>query len=204
MFFGLFDLDDDKEKKSIEYDATGRIKRTWTPIHGEDADSGLVKEMRGDAKFKKAMKKTSVFEGGYSLNPNDPGGETQFGITKRWYPNEDIKGITKERAEYILFRDYYKKPGIDRLPNSIRDQVFDNAVNQGQGTAIRNLQRAVGVKQDGLLGSKTLSRVKETPSLFLRENFKRSVQNRYEDIFNKNPTFEKTYGNGLRRRVRSY
>ena len=34
-------------------------------------------------------------EGGYVNDPTDLGGETNFGITKRFYPDVDIKNLTK-------------------------------------------------------------------------------------------------------------
>ncbi|MBI5843910.1 MAG: hypothetical protein HZB23_04475 [Deltaproteobacteria bacterium] len=45
-------------------------------------------------------------EGGYVNDPADPGGETRFGISRRAYPNEDIKALTRERAAEIYYRDY--------------------------------------------------------------------------------------------------
>jgi len=42
--------------------------------------------------FERAVTHVLLHEGGYSNDPNDPGGETQYGISKRAYPNEDIKG----------------------------------------------------------------------------------------------------------------
>ena len=47
-------------------------------------------------------------EGGYTNNPNDPGGETNYGICKRNYPNLDIKGLTRAQAIAIYRRDYWR------------------------------------------------------------------------------------------------
>ena len=38
-------------------------------------------------------------EGGYVNDPKDLGGETKYGITKRFYPDVDIKNLTKEKAK---------------------------------------------------------------------------------------------------------
>ena len=38
-------------------------------------------------------------EGGYVHDPKDLGGETNFGIAKRFYPDVDIKNLTKEGAK---------------------------------------------------------------------------------------------------------
>uniref|UniRef100_UPI0039E582BF glycosyl hydrolase 108 family protein n=1 Tax=Klebsiella pneumoniae TaxID=573 RepID=UPI0039E582BF len=48
-------------------------------------------------------------EGGYVNDPRDPGGETQFGISKRAYPNVDIKGLTRETAISIYKRDFWDR-----------------------------------------------------------------------------------------------
>jgi lysozyme family protein len=49
---------------------------------------------------------TGVF-GNYSNHPYDRGGETKYGISSRWYPDEDIQNLTRERANAILYRDYW-------------------------------------------------------------------------------------------------
>ena len=95
-------------------------------------------------------------EGGYVNHPADPGGETNFGISKRSYPMEDIKGMTLERAKALYFRDYWGPAGCDALPDAIRFDVFDMAVNSGSKQAVRTLQTAIGQTPDGVLGPKTL------------------------------------------------
>ena len=88
-------------------------------------------------------------EGGYVNNPADPGGETQWGISKRSYPNIDIKNLTREQAKAIYLKDFWLI--VDADP-AIKFQVFDFAVNSGVQTAIRKLQAAVGVADDGHWG----------------------------------------------------
>lgn len=88
-------------------------------------------------------------EGGYVNNPADPGGETQWGISKRSYPNVDIKNLTRDQAKAIYLKDFWLI--IDAAP-AIKFQVFDFAVNSGVQTAIRKLQAAVGVADDGHWG----------------------------------------------------
>lgn len=91
-------------------------------------------------------------EGGYVDNPDDPGGETAFGISKRSYPYLDIKNLTRDGAKAIYQRDFWQRLHADALPDSVRFQLFDFAVNSGIETAIRYLQRAVGVADDGHWG----------------------------------------------------
>lgn len=114
--------------------------------------------MRTD--FEDAMKFVFEAEGGYTNDPNDPGGETNFGISKKAYPNEDIKNMTLERAMEIYMRDYWIPCKCDELPRAYAISLFDSAVNQGVGTAIKILQRALGgLTVDGVIGPKTLAAV---------------------------------------------
>lgn len=98
-------------------------------------------------------------EGGYVNNASDPGGETNFGISKRSYPTVDIKALTLADAKAIYKRDFWDRAQCDRLPPGVAFDVFDTAVNSGIGQAIRFLQRAVGVADDGVVGAMTLAAV---------------------------------------------
>lgn len=70
-------------------------------------------------------------EAGYVNDPNDPGGETKFGISKRAYPNEDIPNLTLERAKQLYQRDYWDAADCEPLPWGRGLMQFDAAVNQG-------------------------------------------------------------------------
>lgn len=98
-------------------------------------------------------------EGGYVNHPSDPGGETNWGISKRSYPTVDIKNLTLDGAKAIYKRDFWDKLKCDALPDDLAFALFDTAVNSGTVTAIILLQRAVGVKDDGVYGSKTTSAI---------------------------------------------
>ncbi len=102
--------------------------------------------------FLKVFERVIDHEGGYVNDPADPGGETKFGISKRSYPNVDIKELTLEKAIVIYRTDFWDKIHGDTLPLPVAYQLFDFAVNSGISTAIRYLQRAVGVADDGYWG----------------------------------------------------
>lgn len=71
-------------------------------------------------------------EGGYVVN--DAGrGETNFGINKTAHPNEDIKGMTAEKAAQIYKRDYWDAYGVGNLDPSVQAVVFDGVVNHRSG-----------------------------------------------------------------------
>lgn len=91
-------------------------------------------------------------EGGYVNNPNDPGGETKFGISKRSYPNLDIKNLTVPQAQAIYYHDFWQPINGDSLLDGIAYQLFDFAANSGIQTSIRAYQRALGVADDGHFG----------------------------------------------------
>jgi lysozyme family protein len=92
------------------------------------------------------------FEGGYTNDPKDPGGETKWGISKRSYPNLIIKELTRDDAKLIYKRDFWDVLEGDGIPDSIAYQLFDFAVNSSIQTAIRYLQRALQVADDGYFG----------------------------------------------------
>jgi len=100
--------------------------------------------------FDEAFARLIGHEGGYVNDPRDPGGETKFGISKRSYPDVNIATLTVDAAKAIYFRDFWKPLG-DAHP-AIKFQTFDFAVNSGISTAIRKLQAAIGVADDGHWG----------------------------------------------------
>lgn len=89
-------------------------------------------------------------EGGYSNDPRDPGGETNWGISKRAYPGVDVKSLTRDGAKQIYLRDFWNPLGD--APGAVKFQAFDFAVNSGMQTSIRKLQAAIGVADDGHWG----------------------------------------------------
>lgn len=91
-------------------------------------------------------------EGGYSNDPNDPGGETNWGISKRSYPHINIRDLTREQAKEIYRTDFWLRINADALPDGVAFQLFDFAVNSGIETAVRYFQRALGVADDGHWG----------------------------------------------------
>lgn len=104
--------------------------------------------------YDKAIEFVLKHEGGYVNDPRDPGGETNYGISKRAYPDLDIKNLSVEAAKEIYFRDYYSKIPAE-LPYRLAAVVFDCAVNTGLSRAVRLLQLAVGVVDDGKWGDKS-------------------------------------------------
>ena len=113
--------------------------------------------------FDDAIERVLSSEGGYVNDPNDPGGETQWGISKRSYPGVDIKALTREDAKQIYKRDFWDVVKVAELNDDIAFQVLDFAVNSGGPVAIQYLQRAAGVADDGHLGPVSTAAINDMP-----------------------------------------
>ena len=103
------------------------------------------------ADFQKCVQFVLDREGGYSLDPHDPGGETNFGISKRAYPNLDIKNLSRAGAVAIYEKDYWTPIGAASMPQALALVHFDTAVNQGPGRAKALLAKSGGDAEKYLL-----------------------------------------------------
>lgn len=102
--------------------------------------------------FDTAIERVLGNEGGYVNNPDDPGGETNWGISKRSYPDVDIANLSRDDAKAIYRRDFWIPVANYVEDSALCYQVLDAAVNHGMANAVRFLQRAAGVADDGHLG----------------------------------------------------
>ena len=96
-------------------------------------------------------------EGGYVNDPDDFGGETNFGITKRRYPDLDIKNLTIGEAKELYYQDFYSRMNLYYIKNDLLAlHVLDMGVNAGRKTAVRLLQGLLnGCSNDGVIGPTT-------------------------------------------------
>lgn len=106
--------------------------------------------------FPKCLEVILKSEGGYVNDPHDAGGETNMGISKRAFPDIDIKNLDVELASAIYKKYYWNQVKADQLPSGLDLVVFDSAVNSGPAQSVKWLQRAIGVKDDGVIGPVTL------------------------------------------------
>ena len=111
--------------------------------------------------FNEIIEKVLEHEGGYVNDPKDLGGETKYGITKRFYPDLNIKELTIEQAKEIYKSDYWDKNKVESLPQNLWHIYFDMCVNMGKRTAVKVLQRAAvnkgkNIEVDGGLGPMTI------------------------------------------------
>lgn len=124
------------------------------------------------------LNKLIGIEGGYSNNPNDPGGETIWGITiavaRAFGYTGAMKDMTKDQAKAIYLARFWTQPRFDlvaQLNEPIAAELFDTGVNMGTATSGKFLQRTLNVlnqqakafpdvSTDGAIGAMTLAALK--------------------------------------------
>lgn len=152
--------------------------------------------------FNLAFERLIGHEGGYVNHPNDPGGETNFGITvdvaRIAGYSGSMRNLTRAQAKDIYHTYYWHQANADRYHGAIGFQVFDTAVNHGVKQAIRLLQRAVGVIDDGHVGPVTIAAINAKPAQQVLANFNAERL----DFYTKLPTWS-SFGKGWVRRVAS-
>jgi lysozyme family protein len=133
------------------------------------------------ANFNLAIGTILEHEGGYVNDPNDPGGETKFGISKRTYSHIDIKNLTLDQAKAIYKTDFWDPIKGDSITDqALATAIFDFAVNAGVQTATLQMQTALGVKADGVIGPKTLEALNKSQGV--RKDFAKARVKYYVNI----------------------
>jgi len=112
--------------------------------------------------FETAFSRLIGHEGGFTNDPKDPGNwtggkpdsgqlkGTKYGIAANTYGHLDIEHLTLEQAKAIYRAEFWDL--LSDAHPAVKFQLFDAAVNHGRSNAIRFLQRAVGVADDGAWG----------------------------------------------------
>ena len=111
-------------------------------------------------------------EGGNDDDPHDHGGRTSRGIIQRewdtWRATHaglptDVWEAPQDQIDAI-YREQYWNPYCDSLPAGIDLCFFNACVNSGRIQAVKELQRALGVQADGMLGMQTMQAVNSAHS----------------------------------------
>ncbi len=124
-------------------------------------------------RFAQCLAEVLDIEGGYSNRPRgeDPGGATMCGITWKTYnayrdskglPRRDVRQIERHEVYEIYWSNYWLPVRADDLPPGLDLAIFDFGVNSGPGTAVKQLQRVLGEREDWHLGEVTLATVKKS------------------------------------------
>ncbi len=135
-------------------------------------------------------------EGGYVNDPNDPGGETKYGISKASYPNVDIANLTVAQATAIYLRDFWLFGGV--MAQNVATKLFDTYVNE-RHDAIKIAQRVVGATIDGNYGPHTEAAINAVDPDFFLDKFRAALISHYQAIVAAHPNEEKFLAGWLRR-----
>ena len=149
--------------------------------------------------FDKCLEMLLHHEGGYVWHEEDPGGETNLGVTKKvyqdWGGTKDMIDLTVEDVAPIYKKNYWDRCKCDELGSGLDWAVFDWAVNSGTRRVSKALQKACGAERDGVIGNKTLSLANGQNVKYMIEEISVIRQSFYESL----RTF-KTFGRGWTRR----
>ena len=143
-------------------------------------------------------------EGGYVDHPDDPGGETNLGVTKavyeEWGGTKDMKDLTVEDVLPIYKANYWDRVKGDDLPSGLDLCVFDFGVNAGTGRAAKYLQGMIDAVQDGAIGPMTL----QSLNAFIEEYGLEETIEIYQadrQLYYESLSHFETFGRGWTRRV---
>lgn len=156
--------------------------------------------------FDQAVEFVLAHEGGYVNDPADPGGETKYGISKRSYPDLDIKNLTRQQAIEIYRRDFWDKYRYGEIKSvRVATKVFDMCVNMGPFRAHKLLQQALHacrqrhVVIDGIIGTQTITAINNVkPKSALLAALRAEAASHYRQLVANNVTlrrFEKAWLN---------
>ena len=149
--------------------------------------------------FDKCLEMLLHHEGGYVWHEEDPGGETNLGVTKKvyqdWGGTKEMIDLTVEDVAPIYKKNYWDRCKCDELSSGLDWAVFDWAVNSGTRRVSKALQKACGAERDGVIGNKTLSLANGQDVKYMIEEISVIRQSFYESL----RTF-KTFGRGWTRR----
>ena len=152
------------------------------------------------------------WEGGYTNHPNDKGGCTMKGVTINTFRNfygatktcSDLKNITDDEWFNIFKTGYWDKCKGDSIINqSIANIIIDWAWMSGVSTAIKQIQRILGVKDDGIIGNITLEAINTFNQEELFRKIYLSRTNFYINICKKNES-QKVFLKGWINRLNDY
>lgn len=160
------------------------------------------------ADFARALPWILAHEGGWSDDPMDPGGATNYGITLATAQRhgittkDELKGIPSAKVASIYYMDYWRFDGVD--DQRVATKVFDMAVNFGRKTAIKMAQDALNelgasLMPDGLYGPATEAAINTVEPRHLLALLCRDCADRYRSVVRKRPESAKFLKGWLRR-----
>lgn len=136
------------------------------------------------AKFDIAFNRTIITEGGYVNDPDDKGKETYMGISRVYHPKEimwsviDVmkkrhsgtvlnhvlreSSVVQNNVKSIYKKEYWDVISLDDVPNQkIANEIFDDAVNRGVKSAIKTIQKVLGININGVVNDELITNLKD-------------------------------------------
>lgn len=145
--------------------------------------------------FDKCFEHVVGVEGSFSNDKADRGGATMYGIThaelSRWrgykVTVDEVRHLTIDEAKKIYKRNYWDEMKLDLIAKDERCLLlFDQGVNRGTATAIKQAQAVVGVQWDGKNGPITSKAVNEFDKTEFCRNYLKASITAYANICIKN------------------
>lgn len=178
-------------------------------LYGEDFDKNFINELVKDKEFNAILNNYIIpNEGGYVNDKNDSGGETNMGISKKTYGSEDIGKLTRERANAIYYKNYYKFNGLNKLPYPVKGFVVDFGVVSHPQKAIEAVHKILGnPPKSDIIGPVTLEKfgnfTDEDYKTFLND-YKNYMIDYFNAVANANPKNKKYLKGWLNRANRAH
>lgn len=138
--------------------------------------------------FKECLDLVLQSEGGWVNNPQDPGGETNLGVTKAvWeeyvgHPVESLKKLTKDDVAPLYELKYWRPCYCEVLPRGLDFVVFSMGVNAGPGRSVKLLQQSIGCVPDGVIGPRTRELISSSNGTTLIAKFSETRREYYRSL----------------------
>ena len=154
--------------------------------------------------FKECLDLVLKSEGGFVNHPQDPGGMTNLGVTKRVWEEytgheadeKTMRGLTPEKVAPLYEQRYWRPTYCEVLPRGLDLLVFSMGINAGTGRSVKLLQQSIGCVPDGIIGPRTMELIKQSNTANLIGSFSEARRNYYKSL----ATFP-TFGKGWLARV---
>lgn len=149
------------------------------------------------------------WEGGFSNHPADRGGATNKGITIKTFrlfygkeaTVEHLRNMTDAQWQRIFLAGYWRPWKADSIRSqSIANICVDWAWASGTVTAIRQVQRLLGVRVDGIVGEQTLAAINKRDARELFDKIREARIAFVDAIIARDPS-QQVFERGWKRRI---
>lgn len=165
--------------------------------------------------FDSALQYVLDNEGGFTDDPEDSGGATNFGITHEDLSNflghavstDDVRNMTLDTASQIYRQCYWNPMRLDEVASSpIATAIFDTGVNRGISIGAKYAQRVcnqegASLSVDGSIGPLSLAAINSTPPAVFIQDYYDLVKAGYDAIIANRPS-QRVFQNGWMARAK--